>query len=70
MNSQGIETADEGSVTLEDAGKMDPVCGVLVDPDKSDTSSAELGGSAYFFCSDECKQVFLEKPDAFIIPEP
>lgn len=42
----------------------DPVCGTKVDP-KNSEFQAQYAGKKYFFCSDECRQEFEEKPEEF-----
>jgi YHS domain-containing protein len=39
----------------------DVVCGMDVDPSKT-TITAEYDGKTYYFCAEECKEKFLEKP--------
>lgn len=70
--STGIGSLDDGRITFEDeeTGKMDPVCGELVNPTKAETLSAEYAGTAYFFCSTDCKQEFLATPNSFVVPQP
>ncbi|HLY09248.1 MAG TPA: YHS domain-containing protein [Planctomycetota bacterium] len=49
----------------KDAGQAvkDPVCGAQVDVQ---TSVTELeGGKQYYFCSDECRQKFIENPSDY-----
>jgi YHS domain-containing protein len=67
MSTRNFESLDEGRITFEETGKMDPVCGALVDPNKPTTANAEFAGVAYFFCSNECKQQFLATPNAFAV---
>jgi starch phosphorylase len=38
----------------------DPICGVPLEPDKTDFK-AELRGRTYYFCCDNCRQIFLER---------
>jgi Cu+-exporting ATPase len=39
----------------------DVVCGMDVDPSKT-TITTEYEGKKYYFCAEECKEKFLEKP--------
>ena len=43
----------------------DPVCGMLVDPQKY-ASKAEHGGKTYYFCSTRCAERFEKEPEKFI----
>lgn len=43
----------------------DPVCGMDVDPDK-EGPHAEFQGTSYYFCSDHCKNKFIENPAAYV----
>ena len=43
---------------------VDPVCGMVVDPD-DDPPQQEFEGHPYYFCSDTCKQEFLNNPDQY-----
>ena len=38
----------------------DPVCGVPIDPEKAEFKT-EIRGRTYYFCSDHCRQIFLER---------
>lgn len=38
----------------------DPVCGVPIDPEKTEFK-AEVRGRTYYFCCDNCKHIFLER---------
>lgn len=44
----------------------DPVCQMEIDIRKAGAMSIHLG-RAYFFCSENCQQVFDEKPDTCLI---
>lgn len=39
----------------------DPTCGMEVEEKNKNTLSAAVGGKKYFFCSNECRNAFLEK---------
>jgi P-type Cu+ transporter len=43
----------------------DPVCGMLVDPQRY-ASKAEHGGKTYYFCSTRCAERFEKEPEKFI----
>jgi YHS domain-containing protein/uncharacterized membrane protein YraQ (UPF0718 family) len=44
---------------------IDPVCGMTVDPDKTDYSSVH-DGETYYFCSGGCKESFDKDPAKYI----
>lgn len=39
----------------------DPTCGMEVNETDRGILSAAVGGKKYYFCSDECRNAFLEK---------
>ena len=43
----------------------DPVCGMQLDSSQAEAQTV-YDGVAYFFCSEECRQTFLEDPEAFV----
>ncbi|HEV2102224.1 MAG TPA: heavy metal translocating P-type ATPase [Candidatus Acidoferrum sp.] len=43
----------------------DPVCGMMVDPQKA-AGKAEHDGKTYFFCSPRCKERFEKEPEKFL----
>ena len=43
----------------------DPVCGMTVDTDTA-TERASFDGTAYFFCSAECREKFEANPQAYV----
>lgn len=43
----------------------DPVCGMEVDPKKSDWV-AEYGGKTYYFCSEGCMRAFNTHPSKYL----
>jgi Cu+-exporting ATPase len=43
----------------------DPVCGMMVDPQKA-AAKAEHRGKTYYFCSKRCQERFLQTPDTFL----
>jgi len=42
----------------------DPVCGMEVDPEKSNWV-AEYDGKDYFFCSERCQKAFMKDPTKY-----
>ena len=40
----------------------DPVCGMRIDPEDA-VATAEHDGQRYWFCSDACRQVFVDRPE-------
>lgn len=44
---------------------QDPVCGMNVDENNAKFQT-QVAGKQYFFCSEECKKEFLEKPEDFV----
>ena len=47
---------------------VDPVCGMLVDPQTA-AGSFTYGSETYYFCSKHCLQKFRENPGLFIQSE-
>ncbi len=43
---------------------MDPVCGMDVD-EKTAPAKTTYQGQIYYFCSESCKEDFLEDPERF-----
>ena len=43
----------------------DPVCGMMVDPQKA-TGKVEHGGKTYEFCSTRCAERFMKEPEKFL----
>jgi P-type Cu+ transporter len=44
---------------------VDPVCGIHVDErtaQPAEQYTAEYGGETFYFCSEDCKQIFDETP--------
>src|SRR6266478_6515670 len=55
-----------GLTILPSTPKMkDPVCGMMVDPQKS-AAKVEHGGKTYYFCSARCAERFENNPENFI----
>ena len=48
--------------------KIDPVCGMTVNP-KTTTLKAEHGGQTYYFCSAGCRTKFTANPAKYLDPE-
>jgi len=44
---------------------VDPVCGMQVDPQKTDLT-AEYDGRKYFFCAENCRKAFENKPRKYL----
>jgi YHS domain-containing protein len=44
---------------------QDPVCGMNVD-EKTAEFQTQVAGKKYFFCSEECKKEFQEKPEDYV----
>ncbi len=51
------------------AGAVDPICGMTVDP-KSAAGSYEYNGVVYYFCSTHCLHKFREDPERFLNQPP
>ncbi|WP_458189365.1 permease [Haladaptatus sp. NG-WS-4] len=51
-----VRAGDEESGTVRD-----PVCGMDVDPDADDTLSVETDGGTEYFCSESCKQTYVNQ---------
>jgi Cu+-exporting ATPase len=45
--------------------EKDPVCGMMVDPQKS-AGKVEHGGKTYYFCSPRCAERFRAEPEKFL----
>lgn len=45
--------------------KIDPVCGMEVDP-KSAAATVEYKGQTYYFCSPGCKTAFQKDPEKYV----
>jgi P-type Cu+ transporter len=42
----------------------DPVCGMDVEPDEA-AGQSDFQGTTYYFCCNECKRKFDQRPEAF-----
>jgi P-type Cu+ transporter len=47
----------------------DPVCGMMVDPEKA-AAKVEHAGETYYFCSEGCAERFSRKPEKFLAASP
>ena len=70
--SRGIQiaaAAKPGAASLPIWGSArtvkDPVCGMIVDPQKA-AGKVEHSGKTYFFCSPRCKERFEKEPEKFL----
>src|SRR5271163_2988647 len=45
--------------------EKDPVCGMMVDPQKA-AKTVEHAGKKYYFCSVRCAERFSEEPEKFL----
>jgi YHS domain-containing protein len=43
----------------------DPVCGARVD-DENPEFQTQFAGRKYFFCSDDCRKEFEERPEEYV----
>lgn len=50
------------------ATMIDPVCGMNVEPDQA-VGESEYQGQTYYFCCEECKQLFDEDPTNYVNEE-
>ncbi len=60
-------TALEQLFTAEDGRTVtrDPVCGMLVDPERADKPTLEHDGQLYRFCNPKCRDKFEADPDQY-----
>jgi YHS domain-containing protein len=54
-----------GGEVEEPRTTSDPVCGMTVDPDKTDYTS-DHDGDTYYFCSEGCKESFDKDPGKYV----
>jgi P-type Cu+ transporter len=47
---------------------IDPVCGMNVEPEEA-AGESEFQGQTYYFCCEECKQLFDEEPTNYVTEE-
>jgi YHS domain-containing protein len=45
--------------------ELDPVCGMMVEPQKA-AGTSEYQGKTYYFCSRGCKVVFDRDPEKYL----
>jgi P-type Cu+ transporter len=50
------------------ATEKDPVCGMMVDPEKNPDLKVEHNGTTYWFCSRGCMLDFRDDPDVYLDP--
>ena len=43
----------------------DPVCGMTIKIEKA-VGQTEYEGATYYFCTEACKQQFLEQPERYV----
>ena len=55
----GIKVTKEGTIMA-----TDPICNMEIDETRSKFSS-EYAGKTYYFCSQECKNKFDNKPEQY-----
>ena len=48
---------------------LDPVCRMVIDPARA-VAHVSHGGRDYPFCSEECRDAFLQNPRAYAVPAP
>src|SRR3954468_12972403 len=53
----------EGRATVKD-----PVCGMMVDPDRTE-HHADYKGETFHFCSARCRDKFVAAPEQYLKPE-
>jgi Cu+-exporting ATPase len=49
----------------EEVMAIDPVCGMKVD-DKTTEFQSMFAGKKYFFCSEDCRSEFEDRPDEYV----
>lgn len=52
-------------MTNESEMKLDPVCGMMVDPEHA-AGESEYQGETIYFCSAGCKKKFDENPERYM----
>jgi len=55
------------STTQDTKTARDPVCGMMVDPNKT-SHHGEHSGKSYHFCSARCREKFIADPDTYLTP--
>jgi YHS domain-containing protein len=61
---------DEQAKADTDTRAVDPVCGMEVSTANSEVEPLEHDGQEYYFCSEDCRELFEEEPDKFAVPSP
>ncbi len=51
-----------------EAKAKDPVCGMMVDPDRA-PAQMEYRGTTYYFCAPGCRRAFEQDPDRYLSQE-
>jgi len=52
-------------LTSTDNQIIDPVCGMMIDPGKTDLS-ATFQGDKYYFCAEGCRRAFENRPEKYL----
>src|SRR5215471_18866879 len=60
--SHAVQRREHGAI---DAGTVDPVCGMLVDPQTA-AHRHSYHGHPYYFCSDRCRSKFAANPATYL----
>ncbi|HEY1502822.1 MAG TPA: heavy metal translocating P-type ATPase [Stellaceae bacterium] len=60
---------DHGAANTGGAKVKDPVCGMSVDPKKTQHRT-RIGGEDYFFCNPKCREKFVADPAKYLAPRP
>jgi Cu+-exporting ATPase len=47
---------------------VDPVCGMQIESGEA-AGMAEFNGTVYYFCSEDCRDKFMAKPDKYVKSE-
>jgi YHS domain-containing protein len=46
---------------------IDPVCGMIIDDNNRDVQTM-YAGRKFFFCSEECRKEFEDRPEEYVEP--
>jgi Cu+-exporting ATPase len=60
-----VETKGTKSPAAGGIMTTDPVCGTTVDERESEFGT-QFAGKKYFFCSEECRKEFEDRPDEYL----
>jgi YHS domain-containing protein len=63
-----MEDKDVNSTDTEINSAIDPVCGMTVNPERTDIV-ATVEGQAYYFCAEGCRKAFIENPKKYLEPK-